>query len=237
MVKKHLKRIAAPKTWRVARKETKYIMRQSPGPHTMQYSLPLSLAIREMIKFAKSAKDAKQIINLKDVFVDKRKRTEEKHPVGLMDIIEFPQIEDRYRILLDSKGKLCVAKANEKEAATKLLRIEAKTKLKGGKTQLNLFDGRNITVDKDGYKVGDTVQISLPEQKITEHFKLDKNATVLLIGGKHAGTIAKIEEINQDNIIIRTSKNQKADTKKKHAFVIGADKPALDSIKQLSMPK
>jgi small subunit ribosomal protein S4e len=237
MVKKHLKRIAAPKTWRISRKETKYITRQLPGPHTKQHSMPLSLVIRELIKFAKSAKDAKQIINFKDVFVDKKKRTEEKHPVGLMDIVEFPQVEERFRILLDSKGKLCAVKAADKEAATKLLRIEAKTKLKGGKIQLNMSDGRNLPAEKDIYKVGDTLQISLPDQKILEHFKLDKNMTVLLIGGKHSGMIAKTEEIGKDNIIIKTAKNQRSEMMKRHAFIVGADKPALESIKQLMTAK
>ena len=233
MVKKHLKRIAAPKTWNISRKETTYVTKQFPGPHNMQYSMPLSLVIRELIKASKTAKDAKLILNTKDVFVDKRKRTEEKFAVGLMDIVEFPQLEERYRILLDNKGKLVAVSATDKEAAHKLLRVESKTKIKGGKVQLNLSDGRNIIVEKDTYKTGDSIMISLPDQKIVEHLKLDKNMLILLIGGSHAGIIAKAEEISADMIIIKTSKNQRAETQKRYAFVVGADKPALDSIKQL----
>jgi ribosomal protein S4E len=55
--------------------------------------------------------------------------------------------------------------------------------------------------------------------------------TVLLVGGKHSGMIAKMEEISEHKIIIKSG-NQKSETLKKNAFVVGKDKPALDSIKQ-----
>jgi small subunit ribosomal protein S4e len=233
MTKNHLKRIAAPKTWNIDRKLTTFITRMNPGAQKKEHSMPLSLVLRELIKVARTSKEAKKVIHSKDVFVDKRKRRDDKHPVGLMDILEFPQLEEQHRILLDKKGRLTAIKANQKEAATKLCKISSKTRVKGNKTQLNTSDGRNILVDKDTYNAGDTVQISLPEQKIQEHFKLDKGASLLLVGGKHSGMVAKIEEISGNKIIIKSS-NQKFETLKKHAFVVGKDAPALDTIKQLT---
>ncbi|MBW2965384.1 30S ribosomal protein S4e [Candidatus Woesearchaeota archaeon] len=233
MVKNHLKRIAAPKTWNIDRKSSKYTVKAYPSGHPMEHGMPLSLAMRELIKVARTAKEAKRIINTKDVFVDRRKRTEERFLVGLMDIVEFPQLEEQYRVLLDAKGRLTAVKADKKEAATKLCRLESKTKVSGNRTQLNLSDGRNILVDKDTYKAGDTLQLLLPDQKVQDHLKLEKGSLVLLIGGKHSGTIAKMEEISGNKIMIKTSKNQKFETLKKHAFVVGKEKPALDSIKQL----
>ncbi len=234
MVKNHLKKIASPKSWHIERKESVFITRPKPGAHPMKHSTSLSMVLRELIKFAKSAKDAKRIIKTKDVFVDKKKRSDPRCPTGIMDIIEFPQIEEHYRILLDPKGRLVAVKANAKEANTKLSRIESKTKIKEGKTQLNMLDGRNIIVDKDTYKTGDTLQISLPDQKITDHLKLEEGNTVLLIGGKHAGAVAKIEDVMNNELIIKAAKNQKFKAQKKHTFVVGKDKPALDSIKQAS---
>jgi small subunit ribosomal protein S4e len=228
-----MKRIAAPKTWNIGRKESTFITRPKPGPHMFKYSMALSVVMRELIKVARTAKEAKQIIKTKDVFVDKRKRNDEKCPVGLMDVIEFPQIEEQYRVLLDRKGRLTAVKATAKEASTKLARIESKTRIAGGKTQLNLSDGRNIIVDKELYKTGDTLHLALPDQKIIEHLKFEKGAMLLLIGGKHSGMIATIEEISQNKIIIKAAKNQKFETLKRHAFVIGKEKPALDSIKEL----
>jgi small subunit ribosomal protein S4e len=228
-----MKRIAAPNTWLIGRKESKFITRSRPGPHQLRYSMPLSIVMRELIKVSRSAKEAKQIIKIKDVFVDKRRRTDEKYPVGIMDIIEFPQLEEHYRILLDRKGRLNAVKAGPKEAGTKLARIESKTRIKGGKTQLNMSDGRNIIVDKDEYSTGDTLQLSLPDQKILSHIKFEKGMLILLVGGKHSGMIATMEDLNQNKIILKASKNQKLETLKKHAFVIGKETPALDSIKQL----
>ena len=239
MVKNHMKRIATPKTWMIGRKESKFITRPKPGPHSLQHGLSLSVAMRELLKVAKSAKEAKKIIKHKDVFVDKRKRVDEKYPIGIMDIVEFPQLEEQYRILLDRKGRLVAVKASAKEANTKLARVESKTKIKGGKTQLNLSDSRNIIIDKgkDTYSTGDTLQLSLPDQKITDHFKLEKGAVLLLVGGKHSGMVATIEEIKQSKIIIRAARNQKLETLKKHVFVVGKEKPVLESIKQLTQKK
>jgi len=229
----HLKRIATPKTWLISRKDTTYITKPKPGPHSLHNGIALSIALREFLKVARTAREAKIIIKSKDVFVDKRKRSDEKYPVGLMDIIELPQIELYYRILIDKKGRLQGVKTDAKEASIKLSRIESKSKIKGGKIQLSLSDGRIIITDKDVYSIGDTLQLALPEQKITAQIKCEKGALVLLTDGKHAGTIATADEISKDKIIVEAGKNQKYEVLKAHAFVVGKEKPALDSIKQL----
>ncbi len=233
MVKNHLKTITAPKTWIIKRKNQTFVTRPAPGPHKLEYCMSLSLVLRELIKFAQTSKEAKQIIKTKDVFVDKRKRSNERFGIGFMDVIEFPQIEDQYRILLDNKGRLNAVKATIKESGFKLSRIQSKTKISGGKTQLNMSDGRNLIVDKDAYKTGDSLQLTLPDQKITEHFKLEKGAQVMLVGGKHSGKIATLEEMNNNMILIKAG-SQKLEALKKHAFVIGKDKPVFDSLKQLT---
>jgi small subunit ribosomal protein S4e len=232
MARSHLKRIAAPQTWLIGRKESKYVTRPAPGPHSLQKGMSLSTALRELVRSARTAREVKIIIKSKDVFVDKRKRLDEKYPVGFMDIIELPQLEEYYRMLMDKKGRICAVKASVKEAAIKLSRIESKTKIAGGKIQLGLSDGRSIIVDKDIYTIGDTLQLALPEQKITAQFKLEKGSVVLLTDGKHAGLITTVEEVSDKKIIIEAGKN-KYEVLREHAFIVGKDKPALDSIKQL----
>ena len=233
MVKNHLKRIATPKTWNIPRKEGKFVTRPNPGAHRLQHGMSLSLVMREFIKVAKSSREAKTILSTKDVFVDKKKRTDPKHIVGLMDIIEFPELEETYRILLDSKGRLTTVKTNAKEAKFKLSKITSKSKISKGRTQLHTSDGRNITAEKDIYKTGDTIQLELPEQKITAHYPLEKGALVLLTGGKYSGLVATVQEISGGKIMLKTKKDV-FETHTKHAFVIGKDKPSLESIKELS---
>ncbi|HII72687.1 TPA: 30S ribosomal protein S4e [Candidatus Woesearchaeota archaeon] len=234
MVKRHLKTIAAPKTWNIDRKKNVYITRPNPGPHNMRYSLPLSLAMRELFKVAKTAKEAKQILRIKDVFVDRKKRVEEKHPVGLMDVIEFPQLEEQYRVLLDVKGRLTAVAIDKKESSVKHARIVGKTKTKSGRLQLSTNDGRNILVDKDGFKVGDSLELSLPEQAIKGHLSLEKGASILLIGGSHMGSLGKVEDIMGNKILVKSAKNEKFETLKKYAFVIGKDKPVYDCFKEVT---
>lgn len=231
MVKNHLKRIAVPRTWNIPRKEGTFVTRPNAGAHKLAYGLSLSLVMREFIKVAKSAKEARKILSTKDVFVDKRKRTDPKYMVGLMDVIEFPELEEQYRVLLDEKGRLMTLKVTAKESKLKLSKISSKTKLAKGRTQLNTADGRNIIVEKDTYKTGDTLQLELPEQKITAHYPLEKGALVLLTGGKHAGITATVEEISGVKMLLK-AKKETFETMKRHAFVIGKDKPALDSLKQ-----
>ncbi|MGB1660494.1 MAG: 30S ribosomal protein S4e, partial [Candidatus Poseidoniaceae archaeon] len=68
-------------------------------------------------------------------------------------------------------GRLQYRRISAKEAAWKVCRIEGKTTIKGGRTQLNLHDGRNLLVDdpsKDAYATGDSLKMNLPDQKILE---------------------------------------------------------------------
>ncbi len=234
MVKRHLKRISAPKTWNIDRKSSTFVTRPDPGAHPLDYSMSLSLAMRELIKVAKTAKEVRQILKIKDVFVDKKKRGESKLPVGIMDVIEFPQLEEQYRILLDTKGRLTAVAIDKKEASVKLSRIVGKSKVAKGKVRLNTNDGRCITVDKDLYKVGDSLELSLPGQEIKTHLKLEKGVSILLIGGSHMGALGKVEDIVENKILVKSMNNEKFETLKRYAFVIGNDKPLYDCFKNIA---
>jgi ribosomal protein S4E len=50
-------------------------------------------------------------------------------------------------------------------------------------------NGRNVLVEKDTYKTGDTLKIELPTQKILAHHPLAKGATAMVIGGSHTGSM------------------------------------------------
>ena len=86
-----------------------------------------------------------------------------------------------------------------------------------------MFDGKNILVDKDPYKVGDTVIYNLSTNKIESHLKLDKKAKVFITDGKYQGRIGEVQEIKKetkdDRIVVKDKKNN-FETLKKYAFVI-----------------
>jgi len=227
MVKRHLKRLAMPRTWKLKRKENTWIARPDSGAHCYRMSVSLETMMKEMIKCAHTRKEAKTIINSRDVMVDQKKQKNLKLPVGLMDVVSLPEVDEHYRVLLNSRGEISVIPIKKEESSVKPCRITGKTVMSKGAIQLNLVDSRNILAKKDdAYKVGDTLLLSLPKQEIKEHLKLEKGAYAFLTGGKHIGRHGLIEGI-KGNIIKLKSGEDLIETAKKDAFVIGKGKPSI----------
>ena len=224
-MKSHLKRLAIPKSWKVKRRGLTFIVRPYPGPHSIKLGLSLNSVMRDILRIAKNSKEVKKILHDNEILVDGIRRKEQKFPVGIMDVVEFKKSNEHYRVVLD-KGKIRLIAIDKKEGTIKPCRITGKSKVKG-KTQLNLYDGKNILVEKDEYKVGDTVIIGLPKQDIKENIKLEKGCSIYLIGGKHIGDIGKIEGIITNKITYKNEKGEIIETLKKYVFVVGKDKPVV----------
>ncbi len=232
----HLKALSAPKTWKVKRKEKKFIVSHLPGPHNKKQAMPIALLLRDILGVADSLKEVKRLINGKEVLVDKRKIKNYRFPVGFMDVVEFPKIKKYYRITLSEKGKLCPIEISQKESDKKIVMISNKTKLKKGFTQLNLNDGRNIKLkDKEAkkYKTEASLLIKLPEQEILEYMPFVKGMKVMVLAGKHIGELATIKEIiefkgTQANKVTLVGENNKEySTLENYAFVVGNEKPVI----------
>ena len=196
MVKRHLKRPAAPKTWPIPRKGTKWVVRPRPGPHKMEYSMPIALWIRDYLKYAKTLREVNYILKNKKCYVDFKPITDYKYPVGLFDVIYFPDLGEYWRVLINEKGKLYLKRIDEKEARIKPLRIKSKQMVKGGKVQLTLFDGRNVLVDDPKkYKTGDTLVFDLIEKKVIEHIPLEEGVKIYFIDGANVGKVGTFKEL------------------------------------------
>ena len=191
--RKHLKRYKAPKSWPIHPKEDTWTVKPSAGSHSINDSIPLTLVIRDVLKLADNAREAKRIINSGNVLVDGRVVKDYKFPVGFMDIVDIPKTGESYRVLLDRKGRLQLDLIEDSSA--KLSKIVNKSTIKGGKTQLNLHDGKNVIIDEDAYSVGDVICLKVPEQEIVEVYPLQEGATVLVTGGKHTGELGTVSEI------------------------------------------
>lgn len=228
---KHLKRYFAPKTWKIKRKGIKYITKPSPGPHKISISLPLNVILRNMLDYARTNREVKFIVANKNIAVDGIRRKDYKFPVGLFDVLSLNDTNEHFRIILDKKGKLDLIKIGKDEGAIKPYKITGKKAMKG-KVQLNLYDGKNITVEKDNFKVGDVVLITLGKKpQVKEHVKLDKNSLIYLTGGRHIGQTGKVQDISGNRIIYKTENNDVVETLKKYAFPLGKDKPLITLLK------
>lgn len=224
-----LKRLNAPKSWPVPRKNSEWVTSPNPGAHPLERCMPLSIVLRDLLKVVDTTAEAKKILSAKQVLVDGRVVTETKLPVGLMDVVSLPTIGKHYRMLLDSRGKFLLTEIAEDRAKWKLCRIENKTYVTGGRLQLNLHDGRNILVNDDIYKTGDVLKIELPTQKIIEAFKMVQGNVSMVISGGSAGEILvideQIEERSSSPNLVRF-KNGKM-TVKDNVFVIGNKTPEI----------
>ena len=232
MAKKHLKRLVAPKTWPIKKKENKFVVRPNPGPHPLKKSLTTNLIIKNLLKQANTTREVKRILSEKNIFVDNRPIINHKFPIGLMDVISVPKTNEFFRLLIDRKGKFFLQKIKEQEALIKPCKIINKTVLKKKRIQLNLFDGKNKIVQENNYKVGDTIILDLAKNEIKDHLKLEEGALVLLINGKHIGKIAIINKIiektgSHSNTILLKTKDSEIETFKDYVFVIGKEKSII----------
>jgi small subunit ribosomal protein S4e len=225
-----MKRITAPRSWPVPRKTNVWIAKPSPGSHGIEESMPLVVVLRDILGVADTAKEVKRILRNRDVLVDGRVVSDYEFPVGLMDVVSMPKMNQHYRMLLDRHGKFRLVQVLEGKQNWKLCRIEGKTTVPGGKTQLNLHDGRNVLVPKDSYTVGDVVKLEVPSQKILDTYKLAKGSTALITSGSNVGQLEVIEEY----IVQRTSAPNLVKfrdgklTIKDNVFVIGSKGPEIE---------
>ncbi len=224
MVKNHLKRIAMPKTWNILRKNNTFITKPNPGAHNYYLGTSINTLLKEIIGLVETKKEVKKILHDKNLQVDGKICHDEKFNVGFMDVITIQK--ESYRVVLDSKGKLATVKIKGAEATQKLSRITGKNTLKGGKIQLTTSDGRVINIEKDTYKTGDCILISLPSQKIEAHYPLIEGASTFIIKGKHAGSHGIITKLDEEKVLIKTTEGNYL-TKKEYAFITGDKKTAV----------
>lgn len=225
----HMKRLAAPRSWPIRRKASVWVAKQSPGAHSVESSMPLVTLLRDVIGVCDTAREAKRIVGNREVLVNGKPAKNPKMPVGIMDVVTIPKMDVHYRVLLTDKGKLTAMAIAEENSGWTLCRVENKTLIKGGKYQINLSAGRNIILDKNDYKTGDTLKIGLSDNKILGHYKLESGASALIIEGAHAGSAETVSEYvitvgNGANVVVFEDGRS---TVKKNVFVIGGKKPEI----------
>jgi len=226
-MKRHLKRLAAYKSWPVSKKSSKFVVRPLPGGHSFRLGVPINILVRDMLKQVSVAKEVKKILNQNGIKIDGRIRKNGRFLVGLMDVIVFPSLEEAYRMLISPQGKLKAVKIPIENANTKLCKIVGKKYVKKGMLQLNFHDGKNVFVKESNYSIGDSVVLNLPENVVADHLKLENGMMVYLIGGNYIGRVASVEDLRHKKIIFKIN-GELRETLSKFAFVVGKDKPVMN---------
>ena len=193
---KKLKRQMSPLFWKINRKDKRFVITVRPGSHPKNNSIPSAVLLRDTLNIVTTLREAKSSIYGGKVKVDGVIQKSLHHSIGLMDVIELENVDDIYRLVPKNGQILFPIKINKNEKSKKLVRVKSKTSIKGGRTQLGFHDGRTIITDTS-VNVGDTCLLQIPEQKILDVIKFEKNSQVIIIKGTNAGRIGTINEIKE----------------------------------------
>ncbi len=230
---KTLKTLNAPKIRAIHRKESVFSIKVNKGPHTSDSSVPISFILRDLLGYSSNLKETKFILNTGKVKVDGKTVKDYRFPVGLFDLIDLPERKERFRVLLDLKGRIKLVSVDSKEKISKLCKVVGKKVYLKGKIQLITNDGRTIVLDKTDVNVGDSVKLDLPGQKIVQSFALEKGSQVFFTGGKHVGGKAEIIEIipgtmKRKSSVILIEGDKKFSTVLSNVFVVGKNKLEIE---------
>ena len=193
---KKLKRQMAPTFWGITRKEKRFVITVRPGPHPKDRSIPTAVLLRDTLKIVKTLREAKSVIYGGKIKIDGIIRKSLHYPIGLMDVIELDGISDIYRLVPLQQHTLKPIKIDTSEKSKKLVKITSKKIIKGKKVQLGSHDGRTLITDINA-NVNDSCLIQIPEQKILDVIKLEKNSQVIVTKGVNAGQIGRIDIIKE----------------------------------------
>jgi len=226
-----LKRRAAPRSWTIPRKGTKWLKRPAPGPHPQDQSIPLLLVLRDLRHVVASAREARILLRSGAVKVDGKVARDLSRGLGLMDTLSLAApLDAHYRIVQNRRGKLTLVTIPSTEAALKIGRVRFKHAVTGGRVEVTLHDGRNLLVAASTpYRVGDSVKISLPGQKVVEHLPLAPGALAYVAGGSHVGELARVERVEVRNSSQANLVHFKEgfSTVKEYVYVVGQNVPEV----------
>jgi len=242
--KKHMKRIDAPRGWMLSKLGGTWAPRPSTGPHKMRECLPVSLALRNRLKYALTRREVVMIVMRRLVEVDGKIRTDINYPTGFQDVLRIAKTEEQFRLLYDIKGRYILHRISAEEAGFKLLRVQKYSKAKKASIGKNPFaqgqagvipfivthDGRTIKYPSPDIAQHDTVKFDLKENKIVGHLKFDIGATAMVTRGANIGRIGVITNKEKhpgsfDIVHLRDKKMNEFATRIGNVFVIGQDKP------------
>jgi len=213
----------APNTWPIKKKGITFITRPAGAGSPMLMSIPLVIAMKDMLSIAKTTKEVKHILHTQEVTVDGARVYNHDASVGFLGTLSF--LKHNYRLTINNKNSLVFVPVTDTEANLRPCRVEGKTLLGKGKVQLNCSSGLNITVSKDAYKTADTVLIDLKKKLIAQHIPFEKGALVFLYKGAHVGHLAIVKDVHGKSIFLKADDGREFETRRAYCFAVGQKKP------------
>jgi small subunit ribosomal protein S4e len=207
-------------------KSKKFVINVNCGKHNKQNTVSIGYVLRDILHLADNKKEIRYIINNKEVIVDNKTVKEINLPVGIYDVIKIPKLKKIYKVIILESSLINLVEINEDESKYKICKIISKKIIKKNDIQLITNDGRTIITTNNAYKTKASIKLDLEENTIKEYYPLEKGRDVLIIGGKHIGTKAKITSvsdstINKQSLIkLKSNTDEEFETTEKNVFVV-----------------
>ena len=226
--KKHLKRINAPKSWLMDKMGGNFAVRPSQGPHALRQSIPIQVFLRDRIKVALNGREANMILHQKQglVYIDKKVRRDPKYPIGLMDVVEIPEMNGAWRCMYDVKGRFTFVRLAKTETSHKLCRIMKKQMGPNRIAYIVTHDARTIRFADPSISVNDTIRYDIEKGQVEAVLKFETGNTAYVSEGNNKGRVGVITHITKldgshDIITLRDKNNHTFTTRVEFVFVIG----------------
>ncbi len=173
------------------RKGTKYVARALRNNYS---SVPIVIALRDMLKIASTSKEANYMIHNKMIKINGEVARDLHQPIDLFSVFHA---DKSYRLIILSTGRYSFEETKEN---SRPVRIIGKTAVKDKKIQYNLHDGTNI-ISKENMNVGDTLILDF-ENKIKKHIALEKGKNALIVSGSNLGKSGKITNVSGSKVTL-----------------------------------
>jgi small subunit ribosomal protein S4e len=242
-LKKHMKRLNAPKHWMLSKLGGIWAPRPSTGPHKLRECLPLSIILRNRLKYSLNRRETNTIVMKRKIQVDGKVRTDLNYPAGLMDVLSIPDTKENYRLVYDVKGRFTLTALSAEQAKFKLCRVVKVSKANKASSGRNPFftgqkavvpyavthDGRTLRFIDPIVKVGDTVKVEIATGKVKEIASFSAGKIALISGGKNVGRVGQIMSRDRhpggfDIVHLKDSRGNDFATRVANVFVIGEKK-------------
>lgn len=230
--RKHLKRLAAPKSWLLDLKKGVFAPRPSTGPHNASECIPLSLLLTDKLGYARTGKEVGHILKEKMVLVNGRIRKDVRFPVGLFDVLSLPKANEHYRILYNVAGRFILSPISQEQVNFKLTTVRKTALAKKNIPMVYTSDGGSFRFCDQDIKTGDTVKVDLETGRITDFIHLEVGHTALIKKGKNMGCIGVITHIekkgfNEYVIKLKDLNNRIFSTRRNNLILVGKNGESL----------
>ena len=220
---RHQKRLSVPKSWPVERKTAVFTVKATAGPHGEE-GVPLLVVLRDVLGYVDSRKEARYALEQDGVLINGVAVSDERRPVGMFDIVAFPERNEHYRVFPDEGGRLALHPIDEEAADSRLGKVAGKRQVGGGVTQLSLHDGSTLTLEDPEYETTDSIVVDNEDSSVVAHFPFEEGALVTAVRGNHAGKIGTIDEIEitpgSGPNVVRVGGDDPFETIQEYVFVI-----------------